>query len=373
MRKIFFIIQKEFLQIFRDKSMLPIIFMVPIIQMVILVHAATFEIKNIDMIIVDRDLSAISKNLGDKFKGSTFFNVLDYSFEIEKAKEQLEKGDVEFILHVPNGFEKNLVTNKNAKVSLIIDAVNGRAAGLINAYAMKIIRNYNTEIIPIIKPAVSFNKKSGVININESYWYNPKLNYKNYMVPGILVILVTIIGIFLSGMNIVREKEIGTIEQLNVTPISKFQFIIGKLTPFLIIGLFEFAFGLIIGKIFFKIPIVGSIPLIFLVTSVFLFAVLGMGLLISTINDTQQQALLISYFFMMAFTLMSGLFTPLESMPDWAVWINQINPVAYFLKINRMIILKGSGLLDIKHDLLSLLGLGIIIFNLAVLKYKKTV
>jgi ABC-2 type transport system permease protein len=211
-----------------------------------------------------------------------------------------------------------------------------------------------------------------IINIQESYWYNPKLNYKNYMVPGILVILVTIIGTFLSGMNIVREKEIGTIEQLNVTPIGKFQFIIGKLIPFMIIGLFEFTFGLIIGVVFFKLPVEGSVFLIYGAVIVFLFTVLGIGLLISTMNDTQQQALLVSYFFMMLFVLMSGLFTPLESMPAWAVWLNKINPVAYFLKINRMIIMKGSGFTDIYKEALSLLVLGTVIFNLAVLKYRKT-
>jgi len=193
------------------------------------------------------------------------------------------------------------------------------------------------------------------------------------MVPGILVLLVTLIGMFLSGMNIVREKEIGTIEQLNVTPIGKFQFIIGKLLPFLIIGLFEFTLGLIVGKLVFKIQILGSIPLIYAMATIFLFTVLGIGLLISTMNDTQQQALLVAYFFIMLFILMSGLFTPLESMPDWALWLNKINPVAYFLKINRMIIMKGSGLMDVMKDALSMLALGIVIFNLAVLKYRKIV
>ncbi len=192
------------------------------------------------------------------------------------------------------------------------------------------------------------------------------------MVPGILVILVTIIGIFLSGMNVVREKEIGTIEQLNVTPINKYQFIIGKLVPFLIIGLFEFAFGLVIGKLLFDIPIEGSIPLVFLCVTAFLISVLGIGLFISTMNDTQQQAMLVSYFFMMVFILMSGLFTPTESMPNWALVLNKFNPIFYFLKINRMILLKGSGFLDISKEFFSLIGLGFVMLNLAVMRYKKT-
>ncbi|MFP4548332.1 MAG: ABC transporter permease [Fidelibacterota bacterium] len=371
MRKILFIIQKEFLQIFRNRAMLPIIFMVPIIQLVILVHAATFEIKNIDMMIVDKDFSPLSKKLAEKFKGSDFFRVRDYSVSIREAKLALEEGKVEAILHFKAGFERNLVKEHKADLGIIVDAVNSRAAGLINGYIMEIVANYNREIMGEIIPQNKLQTKNRLIQIQESYWYNPELNYKNYMVPGILVILVTIIGTFLSSMNIVREKEIGTIEQLNVTPVGKFQFIIGKLIPFMIIGLFEFAFGLTIGIFIFHIPVAGSIPLLFAVATVFLFTVLGVGLLISTMNDTQQQALLVSYFFMMLFLLMSGLFTPLESMPGWALWINKVNPVTYFLKINRMIILKGSGITDIFEEAFSLLVLGIVIFNLAVMKYKK--
>ncbi len=372
MRTILFIIQKEFLQIFRNKAMLPIIFLVPIIQLLILTHAATFEIKNISLVVADNDRSKLSRDLVEKFKGSEFFNLLEVTENIGQAKIDLEEGKAEVIIHFKPGFERRLYRETKSELGIIVDAVNSRAAGLINAYIMQIIGEFNRDIIPEIKPQLATSQSKKTIDIKESYWYNPKLNYKNYMVPGILVILVTIIGTFLSGMNVVREKEIGTIEQLNVTPIGKFQFIIGKLVPFLIIGLFEFTIGLGFGKLFFNIPIVGSLWLIYGATILFLFSVLGIGLLISTMNNTQQQALLVSYFFMMLFVLMSGLFTPLESMPQWALWINKINPVSYFLKINRMIILKGSGIMDISRDALSLLALGAIIFNLAVLKYKKT-
>jgi len=353
--------------------MLPMIFLIPVIQLLVLVNAANFEIKNIDIVIVDNDLSSMSKNLGEKFKGSNFFIVKDYSFDINQAKLSLERGEIEVFIHLQNGFEKSLISESSADVGIFVDAVNSRNAGLITGYIMRIIQNYNQEILGEIIPKTSGIQKGKLIDVQESYWYNPELNYKNYMVPGILVLLVTLIGMFLSGMNIVREKEIGTIEQLNVTPIGKFQFIIGKLLPFLIIGLFEFTLGLIVGKLVFKIQILGSIPLIYAMATIFLFTVLGIGLLISTMNDTQQQALLVAYFFIMLFILMSGLFTPLESMPDWALWLNKINPVAYFLKINRMIIMKGSGLMDVMKDALSMLALGIVIFNLAVLKYRKIV
>jgi ABC-2 type transport system permease protein len=191
------------------------------------------------------------------------------------------------------------------------------------------------------------------------------------MVPGILVILVTIIALLLGGMNIVREKEIGTIEQINVTPIRKIQFITGKLLPFWIIALFELAFGLSLGKLLFNIPVEGSLWLIFASASVYLFVILGFGLLISTISNTQQQAMLVSFFFMVVFILMSGLFTSVESMPVWAQELNRINPVAYFIRIMRMVMLKGSSFRDISESFFSLAVYAFVIISLAISRYRK--
>ena len=373
MRKIMFIIQKEFLQIFRNRAMLPIIFAVPVIQLVILVHAATFEIKNIDILVIDQDLTAMSKNLVDKFNNSHFFRLRDVIFNEEEAKAELESGKIEVFINIHSGFEKSLISEQKAELGVVVDAVNSANAGLINGYVAQIVRNYNSEIMAEIMPDISKLSNKQMIAIQESYWYNPHLNYKNFMISGILVVLVTLIGMFLSAMNVVREKEIGTIEQLNVTPIGKFQFIIGKLVPFMVLGFFEYTIGILVAKIFFHMPILGSIPLVYGALFIFLFSVLAIGLLISTLNDTQQQALLIAYFFMMLFILMSGLFTSVESMPEWAHWLNKINPIAYFLKINRMVLMKGSDFMDIKRDLLQLFVLGVVIFNLAVLRYRKTV
>jgi len=209
------------------------------------------------------------------------------------------------------------------------------------------------------------------INTSTIYWYNPRLDYQTYMVPGILVILVTIVGMFLTGMNIVREKEIGTIEQINVTPIRKYHFIVGKLLPFWIIGLLEFAFGLFLGKILFDIPFAGSLWLVFFAAALYLPVVLGVGLFISTITNTQQQAMFISFFFIIVFILMIVLFTPIVSMPDWAQIIVKLNPVAYFMDIMRMVLLKGSGFREISDKLLSLFGYGMVYLSLAVFRYRK--
>ncbi|MBE0647255.1 MAG: ABC transporter permease [Bacteroidales bacterium] len=370
MRTILYIIQKEFIQVFRNKRMLPIIFVVPIIQLLILVNAATFEMKQIDMAIVDLDLSSSSRLLTSKFQGSPFYRIISAPFSYDEAFEQMQRGEVDVIMQIPKGFEKNLVKEKNTQIQLIVDAINGASAGLINAYSTSIIMDFNREIlIEWLNPA----EMAGVRRIvaETSYWYNPKLNYTTFMVPGILVLLVTIIGLLLSGMNIVREKEIGTIEQINVTPIRKIEFIAGKLIPFWIIALFELAFGLVIGKLLFNIPIEGSLWLIFLSAGVYLFVILGFGLLISTMTNTQQQSMLVSFFFMVVFILMSGLFTSVESMPIWAQKVDLLNPIAYFIKIMRMVMLKGSTFADISNLFYGMVIYAVAIISLAIWRYRK--
>jgi ABC-2 type transport system permease protein len=278
----------------------------------------------------------------------------------------MKKGETDVILEIPEDFEKKLLGSGSAKVQVVIDAVNAMVAGLSNAYAVSVVRDYNIQI-----QTSGFRLPASIV-INYSHWYNPELDYKNFMVPGILAVLVTLVGLILSGLNIVREKEMGTIEQINVTPIKKYQFIIGKLLPFWIIALFELAFGLSIGKLFFNIPMVGSLWLVFLSASVYLMVVLGMGLFISTLANTQQQAMFIIFFFIITFLLMSGLFTAVENMPQWAQIYNKINPIAYFIRIIRMVLLKGSGFTDIISDLLKMLLLALIVLTLSVRRYRKT-
>ncbi|MCX6252847.1 MAG: ABC transporter permease [Bacteroidetes bacterium] len=370
MRTVLYIIQKEFIQVFRNRMMVPIIFVVPLVQLIILVHAATFEMKNIRMAVIDLDMSGSSRKMISKFEGSPFYVIAQSTFSCQEAEKAMKKGDVDIILQIPRGFEKQLIRNEKSKVQLVIDAINGATAGLINAYSMMIILDFNREtLVDLVQPQMIANVKS--INTNVNFWYNPKLNYKTYMVPGILVLLVTIISLLLSGMNIVREKEIGTIEQINVTPIRKIEFVAGKLIPFWILAMLELAFGLILGKILFNIPIIGSIWLIFLSASVFLMVILGFGLLVSTVTNTQQQAMLVSFFFMVIFILMSGLFTSIESMPDWAQMLDKLNPLAYFIRIMRMVMLKGSSFHDIRLPFYSLLVYALISISLAVRRYRK--
>jgi len=368
MRTIAYILQKEFIQIFRDKSLLPIIFIVPVLQLLVLSYAATFEINNIRFVVVDHDHSTESRQLIDKFAGSVFYTDVGQPSNYKAANQAIKRGVADQILVIEAGFEKHLLINHHATIQLITNAINGSAASLMNAYAISIINDFNNEII-IQKYPGQF--KGMPVRITSSFWYNPELNYITYMVPGILVLLVTIIAMFLSSMNIVKEKEIGTIEQLNVTPISKFEFIAGKLIPFWIIAMVDLLIGLLLARFVFGIVVVGNTFLLLFVASVYLILVLGFGLLVSTLTQTMQQAMFISWFFLMIFILMSGLFTPIESMPVWAQQLNVINPVAYFIKINRMIMLKGSGFADIQWNFYIISIYAVLMLGFATLRYRK--
>jgi ABC-2 type transport system permease protein len=371
MRTILYLIRKEFLQIFRNKFISKAIFAVPLVQMLILVPAVTFEIKHVNLCIIDNDLSSESRGLISKLEGSTFFRIKSSTWSEKEATDLLYRNKCNLILNIPSGFGKDIGSGKPSKLLATIDAINASTAQLTWAYLNGVIGDYN---ISLIYKNINndYINQLPRIEVTNRYWYNELLNYKYYMLPGILVILVTAIGFLLAGLNMVREKEIGTIEQINVTPVRKYQFIIAKMVPFLLIGLIDLALGLILGKIAFNIPFEGSILLMFLGSTIFLIAVLGLALFISTFSGTQQQYMFVAFFFMIIFVLMSGIFTPAESMPGWAQKFNTINPVAYLMRINRMVMLKGSTIKDISRDLYSLLIIAACFSAFAVRRYRKT-
>lgn len=370
MRTIFIILRKEFRQIFRNRGNIPVLFIMPFLQLLILSHAADFEIRHLKVHVMDFDQTSTSRELISRISASLNFDIVNYSHSDEMANEDIIHDNAALIFRIPQHFEKDLLMRDNAKVQLLINAIDGSAASVSFAYAQAIINDFNQQI------AVEWVGKKTVnpvatINSTVSFWFNPEMNYKTFMVPGILVQLITMIGLFLAGMNIVREREIGTIEQLNVTPIRKYQFIIGKLLPFWIIGLFELAFGLLLSKAVFNIPMVGSVWLIFFFAGIYMLMILGIGLFFSTIAGTQQQAMFLSYFFTVVFILMSGLFTPIESMPRWAQIITKFNPIAYFVEVMRMVMLKGSGIADILMQIFSVSIGSFIILGSAIWRYRK--
>jgi ABC-2 type transport system permease protein len=370
MRSLKFLLQKEFRQIFRDKAILRIIFLMPIIQLLVLPWAADYEMKNINITVIDHDHSPYSRRLISKITASGYFILQDYTSSYNQSLMDVEKDKADLILEIPSSFEKKLIKEDESKLFVAVNAINGVKANLGGAYLASIIQNFNSDIRSEWIQFPRFNPELN-INVVSSNWYNPQMNYKYFMVPGILVILVTMVGSFLASLNIVKEKEIGTIEQINVTPIKKYQFILGKLIPFWILGLIVLAIGLVISRIFYGIIPAGSLFVIFGFAAVYLLAVLGLGLLISTYTATQQQAMLISFFMMMIFILLGGLYTSIDSMPQWAQMITKINPVSYFIDVMRMVVLKGSGFADIKNQLLIVSGFAVLLNGWAVLSYRK--
>lgn len=370
MRTIIFLLEKEFRQIFRNKTLLPMIFAVPVVQLLILPLAANYEVKNIRLAIVNQDHSAWSQQLITKVTASGYFQLTAFETSYTAALEHIESDDADLVLEIPPHFERNLVRENSETLFLAVNAINGVKAGLGAAYLNTIIRDFNKEVrLSFVQPSKT---PAPFVEVMPSNWYNPHMRYSMFMVPGILAILVTMIGGYLSSLNIVKEKESGTIEQINVTPIRKHQFIIGKLIPFWILGLVIFTLGLIVEWSVYRIAPVGSVLLLYFFVALYLIAVLGLGLLISTYTETQQQAMFVSFFFVMIFILMSGLFTPVESMPAWAQIISKLNPVTYFIEVMRMVVLKGSGFANILPHIGAVTAFAVFFNAWAIMNYRKT-
>src|SRR3954452_1634714 len=370
MRTLRFLLQKEFRQIFRDPAIIRVIFIMPVIQLLVLPWAADFEVKNIKLAIVDHDHSDYSRKFISKVTASGYFQLDQYTTSYNDALKEVEKDNADVILEIPAHFEKDLVKESKAPLFMAVNAINGVKAVLGASYLQSIVKDYNNEVQQEWMQMPRFSPQT-IIEVTSSNWFNPLLNYKLFMVPGILVLLVTMVGSFLAALNIVKEKEIGTIEQINVTPVKKYQFILGKLIPFWVLGLLILTIGLTIAFVVYGIHPAGSFFTIYAFAAVYLLAVLGLGLLVSTYCNTQQQAMLISFFMMMVFILLGGLYTPIESMPVWAQWITKFNPVSYFIDVMRLVILKGSSLLDISTQLGIILLFAIVLNSWAVLNYSK--
>ncbi len=365
-----FLIEKEFKQILRDSFLPKMIIGMPIMMMLILPWAANQEVKDIKLSIVDNDHSTYSERLINKASASTYFHLTNVSLSNNKALESIESGESDVILEIQPDFEKNLVRDGIANVMISANSVNGVKGALSSSYLSSIVSDFASEIRDENTTA-SGKAILPVINIVPQYKFNPHLDYKVFMVPALMVMLLTIISGFLPALNIVSEKEKGTIEQMNVTPVSKLTFILAKLIPYWIIGYLVLTIGFIIATLIYGLTFVGSLFTIYLFAGVYILVVSGLGLIISNYSATMQQAMFVMFFFIMIVILMSGLFTPISSMPEWAQVITIFNPLRYFIEVMRMVYLKGSTLADLTGQMLALC-LFAIFFNVwAVLSYRK--
>lgn len=366
MRTIRFLLGKEFRQIVRDKTMLRMLLVIPIVQLLVLSSAATFEVRDGRLWVVDQDQSAASRGLLARVQGSGRFILAGSSMSMDAANRALLDRGASIILQIPPGFGRDLARFGEGEVQMVLDAEDGAAAGILQSYLGRIIQRYAAEV------SGPSDGGAGLVEVRAQGWYNPELRYYDYMVPGILVLLVTIIAMSITSMNIVREKEIGTLEQLSVTPVTRGQFIASKLLPFWIIALVDLAIGIVVARFVFDIPLEGSLVVVAVSAVAFLFVALGIGLWISTVVDTQQQAMFIAFTVNMVYLLMSGLFTPFSSMPDWAQVVGQLSPVKHFIEIMRAVLVRGAGFEAVAVPLAALVAYGLVVFGLSVRQFSKT-
>ncbi|MDR0363490.1 MAG: ABC transporter permease [Bacteroidales bacterium] len=370
MRTVLALIKKEFLQIFRNPLLWRLIVFIPFLMLMIFPYAADLDIKNLNIVVIDHDRSTFSQDLIAKLDGHGLFTRFGNIQNKREADNALERDKIDMIIEIPQAYERDVQKGIQPTISVTMNAINGMKAGVGVSYITNVLADFMSEIHVVYNEPVEL---PGRISMISNYWFNEKMNFRNIFVPGILTILVTMIGSLLSTLNIVREKEMGTIEQLNITPMKKHQFIFGKMIPFWLIGMFEFGVGLLIMRFFFGIHVQGSVILLLALTGIFLLGMLGLGFLVSIFSRTQVQSMFIIVFVFITFILLSGLFTSIDSMPEWAKIINTINPVAYFMGILKLVILKGGTLQNLQTEIISLSIFAVFINTLILFFYKREI
>ncbi len=368
------IIKKEFLQVFRDKAMVRIIFVVPLVQLLVLAYAVSMDLKDVRVVVLDQDNSASSREIISAVFASDLFKDSGKVGSREELRDSMLKDRADIAIWIAKGFEQAIYSGESGETALIVDGVNSQLAGQAAGAAQALLLREAMKIQQRIAAGnPSARRNLHLISPELRYFYNPELKSRFYMVPAIVVLLVTIISAMLTGMAIVREKEIGSLEQLMVSPISPAQLIAGKTIPFAILAFFEMILATVFAVLWFKLPFAGSVFLLAGSFLIYLIVTLGVGLLASTISQTQQQAMLTIWFFLVFGILMSGFFYPIANMPDWAQVLSYLNPMRYIVFIVRGIFLRGATFTDILPHLLPLAGLGVVIFTTAVLKFNKRV
>jgi ABC-2 type transport system permease protein len=366
-----YLLKKEFKQIFRNPFLPRMIVMFPFMVLMVFPWAASYEIKNLNLSVIDNDHSTYSRQLTQKIVSSNYFRLTDISPNFKTALKSIEKNNADLILEIPPHFEKDLVNRQGAKVMVSANAVNGMKGGIGMTYLMSIVNSFNSEIIQELMPANTAGSAVPTVVIDSQYRFNPHLNYRVFMVPALIVLILTQLCGFLPGVSIVFEKELGTMEQINVSPVSRIQFIVAKLIPYWLIGFVVLTFGFLIARVVYGLVPVGHFSTIYLFAMIFILTVSGLGLVVSNYAQTLQQAMFIVFFFMLVFIMLSGLYTPIDSMPDWAKWVAAFNPLKHFMVVMRSVYLKGSNPADLLKELYALIGFALFFNSWAVLSYRK--
>lgn len=358
---------KEFIQIFRDPRLRAVILLMPLLQTIIFGYAINIDVRDITIAVYDLDRSAASRGLIESLEKSGYFRLVKGLTDDHQIRRTLDHGEATVVIQVNPGFQENLLVGRTAQALFLIDGTDSNTASIVESYLNRIASQYSKEYQP-----QSFNKLFSGFTLESRAWFNENLVSRNYYIPGVIAILLTLVTLTMTSMSIVREKEVGTMEQLIVTPISRVEYVTGKTLPYICIGLFDVIGILLVSSFWFEVPMRGNLFLLFFAMSLYLLTTLGLGLLVSTISNTQQEAMLSAFMFYFPLVLLSGFIFPISNMPVPIQWVTLINPLRHFLIVIRGIFLKGVGI-SVLWPQLSALGLiGALIFWQATRRFRKT-
>jgi ABC-2 type transport system permease protein len=366
-------LRKEFIQVLRDPRMRSLLFIAPVVQLIIFGYVVTTDVRHVATAVYDLDASVASRELVARFVGSGYFDVVEHVATDARAQELLDRGEVCAVLRINRGFADDLGGGRTAQVQVIVDGTDSNTASIVLQYGAKIAGEFSREVL-----VARFSRLrgmplvSGSVELQTRAWFNENLESRVFYVPGVIAELVMLITLLLTSMAVVREKEIGTMEQLLVTPITPTEFILGKTIPFALISFADVVVIILVGVLWFAVPIRGNIFLLFLATALYLMTTVAIGLLISTVSQTQQQAMMTTFFFAFPAILLSGFMFPIANMPTVIQWLTYLNPLRYFLVVIRGIFLKGVGLRVLWPQMAALAVVGALTLRLATWRFRKT-
>lgn len=372
MRVILSLVRKEFIQVFRDKRLLPIIFVAPLMQLILFGYVVSSDVKNIPMTVQDQDKTALSRKIVSSFVNAGYFQLVSYVSNDREIIRNLDAGKAQIAIVIPPGFSDQIKASRNTQLGIVLDGSDSNAATQAQSYASGIISALSSEIITKklnANPTITANVSS--VSTSSRVLFNPDQKSVNYMVPGLIGLILSIVTSILTSLAIVKEREHGTLEQLMVSPIKRHQLIAGKILPFVILGFVDVMLVVAAGKFWFGTPFRGSFVLLMILSGVFLFTTIGQGLFVSTISHTQQQAMMGAWFIMLPSMLLSGFIFPIENMPKVIQYVTYVIPLRYFLVIVRGIFLKGVGIETLWNQVIALAALGAAIFGLSVVRFRK--
>jgi ABC-2 type transport system permease protein len=364
---------KEFIQVLRDPRTRMVIFVIPCIQVMVIGYAVTTDVKHVPTAVYDLDNSVVSREVVARFERSGYFDVLCYVSNENEVRDLIDRGRVSAVLQMDHGFAEEIRAGRTAKLQLILDGTDSNTASIVLSYAAKITGEYSQQVLlSHFTRQFGGARQPGRPELQTRAWFNENLESRNYFVPGVIVVVVTLVTLLLTSMAVVREKEIGTIEQIMVTPITPLEFILGKTVPFALIGFADVIIVMLIGVFWFEVPMRGSLVVLLLGTSLYLMTMLGCGLLISTISETQQQAMMSTFLFFFPAMLLSGFTFPIANMPKLVQYLTLVNPLRYFMIIVRSIFLKGVGLDVLWPEMLPLAIMGVVTLWAVSKRFHKT-